>query len=186
MPASRTSLILSAAAVLVLVLAATGGGTGRAESLHQPAPPFTRDDPAGWVNGGPLTLADLAGHVVLIDVWTFDCWNCYRSFPWLKAVERRHRDRGLRVVGIHAPEFEHERVRANVAAKVREFGLEHPVMIDNDFAYWRALGNRYWPTFYVMDREGIIRGRFIGETHAGDRNAEAVEALIEALLGPGP
>ena len=49
----------------------------------------------------------------------------------------------LRVVGIHSPEYERERDATAVAAKTREFGLHHPVMIDNDFAYWRALDNKY-------------------------------------------
>lgn len=86
------------------------------------------------------------------------------------------------MIGVHAPEFEHEKDRANVVAKVEEFGLEHPVMIDNDFSYWRALGNRYWPTYYIVGREGRIRGVFIGETHEGDRRAAAIEALVERLL----
>jgi hypothetical protein len=116
-------------------------------------------------------------------LWTFDCWNCYRSFPWLKGLERRYSGRPFRVISVHAPEFAHERERANVVGKIREFGLEHPVMLDNDFSFWRALGNRYWPTFYVIDTRGRVRGRFIGEMHAGERRAREVEAMIEKLLG---
>ncbi|HEY7841116.1 MAG TPA: hypothetical protein VIC61_06070, partial [Gammaproteobacteria bacterium] len=78
--------------------------------------------------------------------------------------------------------FDHEKVRDNVAAKVGEFGIGHPVMLDNDFSYWRAMGNRYWPAFYLIDRRGDVRGVFVGETHAGDRQAEAIEAAIAALL----
>lgn len=179
----RALLALAAgAAAGAALLAVTAAAPGRAEPLDHPLPAFTATAPGDWINSPPLTLADLRGEVVLLDVWTFDCWNCYRSFPWLKAVEARHADNGLRVVGIHSPEFAHEKVRANIEAKVTEFGLHHPVMIDNDFTYWRALGNRYWPTFYVVDRQGVIRGRFIGETHAGDRNARAMEDLIEELL----
>jgi glutathione peroxidase-family protein len=145
-------------------------------------PEFTAQDPAHWINSPPLSRDDLLGDVVLVDVWTFSCWNCYRSFPWLRALERRFGERGLRIVGIHSPEFERERDPARVREKVGEFELRHPVMIDNDFAYWRALGNRYWPAFYLVDRKGRVRQVFVGETHAGDAQAGRIEALVEKLL----
>jgi glutathione peroxidase-family protein len=146
------------------------------------APEFTHTRPEEWINSAPLRLSDLRGTVVLLDVWTFDCWNCYRSFPWLKAMEQRLAPLGLQVIGVHSPEFEHEQVRTNIESKVREFGLTHPVMIDNDFSYWRALGNRYWPAFYVIDKHGNLRARFAGETHEGDAQAARIEEIIRQLL----
>lgn len=147
-----------------------------------PAPEFTGSRPGDWINSGPLSLRELRGKVVLIDFWTFDCWNCYRSFPWLRGLEAGFKDTDLRVIGVHSPEFEHERVRANVERKVREFGLHHPVMLDNDFRYWKAMNNRYWPAFYLIDRKGFVRAAFVGETHAGDKRARAIEAKIRELL----
>jgi thiol-disulfide isomerase/thioredoxin len=147
------------------------------------APEFTQQDPAAWINSVPLTLDDLRGKVVLVDFWTFDCWNCYRSFPWLKSLEARFEKEGLQVVGVHTSEFAHEKVKRSVVAKVEEFGLHHPIMIDNDFAYWNAMGNRYWPAYYLLDKQGRIRASFIGETHVGDERAKAVQAAIEFLLG---
>lgn len=147
-----------------------------------PLPEFTTTDPADWFNSKPLVTADLRGKVVLVDVWTFGCWNCYRSFPWLKAMEARLADQPFQVVGIHSPEFEHERDRDNVAAKIVEFGLEHPVMLDNDFAYWRLLNNRYWPAFYLVDKQGTIRHLHVGETHEGDARAIRIEQQVRELL----
>ncbi|MFQ5935605.1 MAG: redoxin family protein [Acidiferrobacterales bacterium] len=146
------------------------------------APEFTHSDPQAWINSSPLTLAGLRGRVVMLDFWTFDCWNCYRSFPWLKALEAKFADRELTVVGVHTPEFKHERVRVNVVRKVEEFALEHPVMMDNDYSYWRAMGNRYWPAFYLIDKQGHVRAVYVGETHAGDRQAESIEHHIAELL----
>lgn len=148
-------------------------------------PEFTETGAEAWINSAPLTVSELRGSVVLLDFWTFDCWNCYRSFPWLKSLEQRMEGRDFRVIGIHTPEFEHEKVRANVVAKVAEFGLAHPVMMDNDFRYWRALGNRYWPAFYLIDRAGRVREVFVGETHAGDAQARRIERHIERLLEEG-
>jgi len=146
------------------------------------APEFTHADANAWVNSAPLVLGDFRGRVLLIDVWTFDCWNCYRSIPWLKNMESRLGPKGLALLGVHSPEFDHEQDRARVVAKVKEFGISHPVMLDNDFSYWRALGNRYWPAFYVIDKQGRLRGTFVGETHVGDERAKKVEALIAKLL----
>ncbi len=150
------------------------------------APEFTHHDPNDWINSQPLQLQELRGKVVLLDLWTFDCWNCYRSFPWLKSVEQRFGDSGFTVIGVHTPEFDHERVRANVVRKTREFALEHPVMMDNDYSYWKALHNRYWPTFYLIDKQGRLRARYVGETHRGERRAIDIEAKIAQLLAEPP
>lgn len=181
----RHSSLLPALAVAVALLGlahVTPGLSGQVLEDPRPLPEFTHDRAGDWLNSAPLSRADLRGSVVLLDVWAFECWNCYRSFPWLKSVERRFGDRAFRVIGIHTPEFDHERKRANLAAKIEQFGLEHPVMMDNDYSYWRALGNRYWPTFYIVDRDARIRGVFIGETHEDERQARAIEALIQRLL----
>ena len=148
----------------------------------RPAPAFTHYAPADWINSPPLSLEALRDRVVLLDIWTFDCWNCYRSFPWLKRVEEKYAPRGLQVIGVHTPEFEHERVRSAVEQKVKEFGFAHPVMLDNDFSYWNALGNQYWPAYYLIDRRGDIRAYYVGEMHVGAARARAVEAKLEELL----
>ncbi|MBN3564890.1 redoxin family protein [Aliamphritea spongicola] len=156
----------------------------QAAQLKQPvpAPALTQTDPLAWLNSPPLSLEDLRGKVVLLDFWTFDCWNCYRSFPWLNSLEETFADDDFIVLGIHTPEFEHEKVRDNVAEKIAEFKLHHPVMMDNDFAYWRAMGNRYWPAFYILDKQGQVRSVYIGETHANTGQANAIEADIRRLL----
>jgi thiol-disulfide isomerase/thioredoxin len=148
----------------------------------RPLPEFTNHDPSGWLNSEPLTLDDLHGKVVLVDVWTYGCWNCYRSFPWLNALEQRLSSEAFTVIGIHSPEFEHERDPTRVKEKIAEFKLHHPVMLDNDFAYWRALNNRYWPAFYLVDRQGMIRHLHVGETHEGDSRAKRIEEQIRSLL----
>ena len=89
---------------------------------------------------------------------------------------------GLQIIGVHTPEFENEKIKENIVAKVKEFGLHHPVMIDNDFSYWRAMNNRYWPAYYIIDKSGRLRASYVGETHEGDRRAKQIESLIIALL----
>lgn len=154
---------------------------------ERPAPPwrspeFTHADPADWINSRPLKLADLRGKVVLVEFWTFGCWNCNRSVPWVKDVEARFGDEGLVVIGVHTPEFKYEKDRAAVVKAVAKLELEHPVMVDNDFSYWKAMNNRYWPTFYLLDKSGRVRHHLIGEVHTGDDDAGWLEGRIQSLL----
>jgi len=153
-----------------------------AEGKAPNAPAFTHGTANDWLNSKPLNWGELKGKVVLVDFWTFDCWNCYRSFPWLKATEDKYAAQGLQVLGVHTPELPQEYVRDNVVRKVAEFGLKFPVMIDNDYSYWNAFGNRYWPAFYLVDKQGKVRGAYFGETHPGDLNARSIESAIETLL----
>ncbi len=170
-------------AILLIGLATVALAAGPQQIAGaDPAPEFTHRAQHEWINSAPLSLRELRGEVVLIDFWTFDCWNCYRSFPWLNEVGEKYGNRGLQIIGVHSPEFRHERDRKLLEAKVREFRLAHPVMIDDDFSYWKAIGNRYWPAFYLVDNRGQLRYRFAGETHAGDRRAIEIERRIGELL----
>ena len=180
----RLALLAAMGAVLVISVMTELAARDGIEPF--PLPPLTQTAGDAWFNSPPLKPEDLKGKVVLVDFWTFECWNCYRSFPWLKQLEKRFADDDVLFLGIHSPEFAHEHDRARVAAKVKQFGLEHPVMMDNDFAFWNAMGNRAWPAFYLVDRSGQVRYRFYGETHEGDPQARAIEAAIERLLTESP
>lgn len=153
-----------------------------AELTPFPAPEFTQKSEQAWINSSPLSINALKGSVILMDIWTFACWNCYRSFPWLNSLENKYKSKNFQLVGIHTPEFDHEKNRSAVEAKVKEFKLHHPVIMDNDFAYWQKLNNQYWPTFYLIDKQGQVRYRFIGETHGNTRKSNAIESAIELLL----
>jgi thiol-disulfide isomerase/thioredoxin len=171
-------IVITAATLLIRTISIASGNSITPFAAVE----FTHQHPDDWINSQPRMINDYSGKVLLIDFWTFDCWNCYRSFPWLTAMEERLSPEGLEVLGVHSPEFAHEKVRKNIIAKVREFSLEHPVMIDNDFSYWRAMRNKYWPAFYLIDKQGQVRAIFFGETHAGDAQAERIEETIRKLL----
>ncbi len=172
-------LIVITATVILQDMTLAAGGI-----LKTPvqAPEFTHNDKQDWINSRPLSVKDLEGKVVLVDFWTFGCWNCYRSFPWLNAMENRLAKENFQIIGVHTPEFDNERVRKSIEAKVQEFELHHPIMIDNDSSYWRAMNNRYWPAFYILDNKGKIRAIYFGETHEGDRRARQIERTIKKLL----
>jgi len=131
-----------------------------------------------WLNSEPLTAGELRGRVVLVDIWTYSCVNWLRTLPYVRAWAERYRDRGLVVVGVHCPEFGFEHDLDNVRRAVGELGVGYPVVIDNDFAIWQSLANRYWPAVYLVDRDGRIRFH-----HFGEGNYEETELAIQQLLG---
>ena len=136
------------------------------------------DDAPVWLNTEPLTAEGLRGRVVLVDIWTYSCVNWLRTLPYVRAWAGRYRDRGLVVVGVHCPEFGFEHDLDNVRHAVRELGVDYPVVIDNDFAIWRSLANRYWPALYLVDPDGRIRFH-----HFGEGKYEESERAIQQLLG---
>lgn len=130
-----------------------------------------------WINSKPLTLSGLRGKVVIVDFWTYSCINCQRTLPYLKRWNEKYADKGLVIIGVHAPEFEFEKDEANVREAIADFGLKYPVMQDNNFATWRAYDNHYWPAKYFIDRDGYIRF-----THFGEGAYDESERVIQYLL----
>ena len=126
-------------AIIVVVLLISGNAFSVKNNYPSDIPEFTQKNTNAWFNSAPLSVKDLRGKVLLVDVWTFGCWNCYRSFPWLNSLEEKFSAEDFQIIGIHTPEFDREKDPDNVAKKIEEFKLHHPVMMDNNFAYWRAL-----------------------------------------------
>jgi len=130
-----------------------------------------------WFNSKPLTLNSLKGKVILIDFWTYSCINCQRTLPYLRDWWKKYEDKGLVIIGIHAPEFEFEKDPENVRKAIADFKLIYPIVQDNDFSTWRAYNNRYWPAKYFIDKEGYIR-----YTHFGEGEYDKSEQVIQELL----
>lgn len=130
-----------------------------------------------WFNSEPLSLNSLKGKVVLVDFWTYSCINCQRTLPYLRDWWSKYQDKGLVIIGIHAPEFEFEKDPENVRKAISDFKLTYPIVQDNDFSTWRAYNNRYWPAKYFIDKEGYIR-----YTHFGEGEYDKSEQVIQELL----
>ena len=173
--------IFTATAIALLVAFASATAVAMPKPPF-PAPEFKVKDATAWLNSAPLTLSQLRGKVVLVDFWTFGCINCTRSIPWLQAVEKKYAGSEFQIIGVHTPEFAHERERDNVIERADKLGRHHPIVIDNEFAIWRSYKNRYWPAFFILDKKGVVRGVYVGETHKGDSRARAIESLIDKLL----
>jgi len=104
-----------------------------------------------------------------------------RSIPAVRELHNTYQDDGLIVVGVHSPEFNHEKDIDNVRDAIARLDVPYPVAIDNDFATWRAFDNRYWPTLYLVDKRGVIRYSHIGELHEDTKSWNELMSLIEEL-----
>jgi cytochrome c biogenesis protein CcdA/thiol-disulfide isomerase/thioredoxin len=157
----------------------------QAKPVKEKALPVLGDAPelsgaVEWLNSPPLTLQALRGRVVLVDFWTYSCINCLRTLPYIKAWAEKYRDRGLVVIGVHAPEFAFEKDIGNVRRAVADLGVAYPVAIDNDYAIWRAFKNQYWPAHYFIDAQGKVRRQHFGEGEYDESERVIQQLLVEA------
>ncbi|MFZ2524913.1 MAG: cytochrome c biogenesis protein DipZ [Candidatus Ferrigenium altingense] len=143
--------------------------------------PYAAPEFAGieaWQNSAPLTIKELQGKVVLIDFWTYSCINCVRTLPYLTDWDKKYRNMGLVIVGVHSPEFEFEKKPANVRDAIAQHGIRYPVALDNNLSTWLNFHNRYWPAHYLIDRQGRVV-----YTHFGEGKYNVTENNIRYLLG---
>jgi len=139
------------------------------------APNFVGID--NWLNSAPLNITDLRGKVVLIDFWTYGCYNCVNTLPHVIRLYDTYKDKGFVVVGVHTPEFPFEKAIGNLQAALKRYGIRYPVAQDNEFATWNAYRNQYWPAQYILDQTGKI----VFE-HAGEGQYDEMERVVRKLL----
>jgi thiol-disulfide isomerase/thioredoxin len=144
------------------------------DRLHIPS----LDGTTEWLNSEPLGPAELRGHTVLVNFWTWTCINWLRQEPYVRAWSKAYRDDGLVVIGVHTPEFAFEHDIGGVRKALEQREIDYPVAVDNDYAVWSAFDNHYWPALYFVDADGVIRDR-----HFGEGRYEASERVLQELLG---
>jgi thiol-disulfide isomerase/thioredoxin len=76
-----------------------------------------------------MSIAGLRGKVVPVDFWTYSCINCRRTIPYLNHWQSEYGP-GLKIVGIHTPEFGFEHARRNVAGDVQALAIRYPAAQD--------------------------------------------------------
>ena len=130
-----------------------------------------------WINSEPKTLASLKGKVVMVEFWTFGCYNCRNVEPQIKKWHHSFSDKGLVIIGVHSPEFSFEKDIEAVKHYVKKNAVPYPIAIDNTFTIWNHFKNRYWPALYLIDKKGVIRYIRIGE--GGYKKTE--EMIIKLL-----
>lgn len=149
--------------------------------LREEHPPLKEID--GWLQSDVTSLEELRGQVVIVEFWTFGCYNCKNRLPYTQDIYAAYRDQGLEIVGIHSPEFAYEKEVDAIVEAMDRLGVTWPVVLDTDrrtFREWQG-SPAYWPRTYVLDRSGRVRFDHIGEGAYG-----ALEDTVVALLAEAP
>ncbi len=137
-----------------------------------------------WINTEKdITLEDLKGKVVVIEFWTFGCYNCVNTLPYLNKWYDKYKSGNFEMIGIHCPEFDNERNFENVKESVSELGIKYPVLTDNDFSVWRKYDVHAWPTIFILDKKGEIRYKKVGEGKYTEMEQTIKELLKEDFSG---
>jgi hypothetical protein len=157
-------------------MALTGGLAAEGAPASEPRQLAALARATEWINWSPVAADRLHGKVVLVDFCTYTCINWLRTLPYVRAWARKYQQ-ALTVIGVHTPEFPFEQNLDNVRRAVRQLGIEYPIVIDNDYAIWRAFNNHYWPALYFIDARGQIRQHQFGEGEY-----ERSELTIQRLL----
>lgn len=134
-------------------------------------------DATPWLSPVPGGPQSLRGKVVVVNFWTYSCINSLRALPYLRAWHERYGQKGLEVIGVHAPEFGFEKDPEKVRLASGQLQVRYPNLQDNDYAAWRDFANQGWPGFYFIDARGKLRGYRLGEG-----KYDEAEQLIRKLL----
>ena len=135
------------------------------------APDFTLDT----LDEKKVTLSELRGKIVLINLWATWCPPCRAEMPALENAYEQYKDSGVVILGLNVTNQDSEK---DIPLFVDEFGLTFPILLDRDGSVSALYQLRGLPTTYFVNREGIIRTMVVG----GPMNETFIRSKIEALL----
>lgn len=135
------------------------------------APDFTLNTP----DGTRVSLAELQGKVVLINIWATWCPPCRAEMPTIQAAYERYGPEGFAVVAVNQAEE-----AGAVAAYMREHGLSFPAPLDRDGQVGQAYRANALPSSFFIDRRGVVRAIYRGPMSRG-----VIAGTVEQLLAEG-
>jgi thiol-disulfide isomerase/thioredoxin len=130
-----------------------------------------------WFNSEPIPITAQNGRVVLLFFWDYTCAHCLHSLPYVVEWSKKYRDYGFLTIGIHTPKFPFGKNPENVQKAIERFGIEFPVVMDNEGLIGANYGQRAWPSMYVIDRFGFVRLE-----NSLEGNYLATERVVQTLL----
>ena len=138
------------------------------------APDFTLE----LLGGGDVTLSELRGKGVVINLWASWCPPCRAEMPAIQRVYEKTRERGLEVLAVNTTFQDSEPAAADF---IQELGLTFPVPLDRSGTVSRQYQLRALPSTFFVDREGIIRKVIIG----GPMSEATIQTAVEEILEGG-
>ncbi|WP_419931712.1 redoxin domain-containing protein [Candidatus Poriferisodalis sp.] len=187
--APTTTATVEAAALdtATSVTAAPTSTTTTTEAL-EPIPvlgtAFTLSKLDGWLNTEATSLEEIRAQntLTVVQFWTFGCRNCKKTLDALGQLHADFSDRGVEIVGVHAPEFAYEADVDNIIEAAAELGVVWPIALDTtkyNFHVWQEGPTGYWPRVYIIDGDNQIRFDRRGD---GAHTYRELYATVERLL----
>jgi thiol-disulfide isomerase/thioredoxin len=127
------------------------------------------------LDGRKVNLAEMKGHVVVLDFWATWCGPCMQEMPHVKATFEKYHSRGLEIVGISF-----DRDRQILQSVVKESGIPWPQYFEEgqgNNVFGLKFGIRHYPSMWLVDKKGVVRFISAGRD---------MEKKIEALLAENP
>lgn len=150
--------------------------------LNFPVPKLTGEDKY-WLNSDGKPIAFKKGTVYIVHFWTFGCINCQRNLPSYAKWAKRYAKQNVTFIGVHTPETNEEKEFSNVTREVKSRGITYPVLFDPKSENWTRWQQQYWPTVYLIDKQGKVRYYWMGELESQNAGGEAImERFIDQLL----
>ena len=176
LPLMGAALGLGAAWIWMSVAptAATTGGQIPSPREGFLAPDFTLE----LLGGGQVTLSELRGKGVVINLWASWCPPCRAEMPAIQRVYERSKGRGLEVLAVNTTYQDSERAALEFT---QELGLTFPVPLDRSGMVSRSYQLRALPSTFFVDRDGIIRKVIIG----GPMSEVTIQTAVEEILEGG-
>ena len=116
--------------------------------------------------------ADVKGKVVFIHFWVSSCSYCVKEMCTLESFSRKHHTEGVRAFSINAGETRHNAMRY-----MENLKISYPILLDPDLSVTRSYGVSGVPTTYILDREGVLRFKILGEI-----TADKLDNIARTLL----
>jgi cytochrome c biogenesis protein CcmG/thiol:disulfide interchange protein DsbE len=141
--------------------------------LDRPVPAADFTLPALDREGDDISLSSLRGRFVVLNFWASWCVPCRTEMPALARLAADFDDRGLTVLGVNA----RGDARSSALAFLDEVGARYPQVVDRDGAVGRRYGTTGLPETFVIDPDGRVIARVIGELSEREIRAFAAEVV---------
>ena len=151
------------------------------ENPRRAREPFAPDFSLTTSDGEYISLEDLHGKVVLLDFWGTWCPPCVASVPALRSLYKKYsKDSSFVMIGVSVND-EEEKWRAFTAREK----MVWPQYLDRDRRIQRAFNVRGFPTYILLDPDGVIRYRSLGMSFEKEAAlSDAINKQVKLLSKP--
>jgi len=159
-----------------IVVSADRAGTATAGAIPAPregflAPDFTLQT----LSGETITLSDLRGQAVLVNLWATWCPPCRAEMPAMQRLYDEYEDQGFVVLAVN---MTYQDNSAAIQPFVQEHALSFPILLEETGNVASKYELRSLPSSFFIDREGFIQEVVIG----GPMSEALLRTRIESIL----